>query len=152
MRQARELGLTMPIYGGAGISTPLFTRAAGAGGKGVVAAYVVPQIPESSTKPDVARYRETLKKKYSGTLPPGRPNEYDLGGYAALKIFAAALANAGKDPTRDAFIAALEKLKDFDTGVTFPVSYSSTNHEGTDLTSLLKVGDSGTWELLETEK
>jgi branched-chain amino acid transport system substrate-binding protein len=148
VRQARELGLTMPIYGGAGISTPLFTKAVGTGGKGVVAAYVVPQIPESSTKPEVARYRDILKRKYSGTLPPGRPNEYDMGGYAALKIVAAALTSAGKDPTRETFIAALEKLKDFDTGVAFPVTYTSTQREGTERTSLLKVGDSGEWELL----
>jgi branched-chain amino acid transport system substrate-binding protein len=147
VRQARELGLTMPVYGGAGISTPLFTKAVGAAGKGVVAAYVVPQIPESSNKPAVARYREVLKKKYSGTLPPGRPNEYDMGGYAALKIVAAALSNAGKDPTREAFISALEQLKDFDTGVAFPVTYAGTKHEGTDRTSLLKVGDGGEWEM-----
>lgn len=148
VRQARELGLSMPVYGGAGISTPLFTRAVGVGGKGVVSAYVVPQIPESSTEPEVARYRESLKKKYSGSLPPGRPNEYDMGGYAALKIVAAGLSNAGKDPTRETFIAALEKLKDFDTGVAFPVTYTPTRHEGTDRTSLIRVGDSGAWELM----
>lgn len=152
VRQARELGLTMPIYGGAGISTPLFTKAVGAGGKGVVAAYVVPQIPDSSSKPEVARYRDVLKKKYSGSLPPGRPNEYDMGGYAALKIVAAALSSAGKDPTRESFVAALEKLKDFDTGVAFPVTYTPTQHEGTERTSLLKVGDSGEWELLSAKE
>ncbi|HVX77950.1 MAG TPA: ABC transporter substrate-binding protein [Bradyrhizobium sp.] len=152
VRQARELGLTIPIYGGAGISTPLFTKAVGNLGKGIVAAYVVPDLPESSTKPAVAKYRETLKKKYGGSLPPGRPNEYDLGGYAALKIFAAALAKAGANPTRESLIAALETLKDFDTGVTFPVTYTSKKHEGTDQTSLLRVGDSGEWELLGENK
>jgi branched-chain amino acid transport system substrate-binding protein len=152
VRQARELGLTIPIYGGAGIATPLFTKAVGALGKGVVAAYVVPQIPETSTKPEIVHYREVLRKKYSGTLPPGRPNEYDLGGYAALKIFAAALAKAGKDPTREGVIKALETLKDFDTGVTFPVTFTSTSHEGTDRTSLLKVSERGEWELAENEK
>lgn len=152
VRQARELGLTMPIYGGAGISTPLFVKAVGASGKGVVAAYVMPQIPESSQKPEIVNYRETLKRKYSGALPPGRPNEYDMGGYAALKIVAAALANAGRDPTRESFIGAFEKLKDFDTGVAFPVTYTSTKHEGTERTSLVKVGDSGEWEVLDTKE
>jgi branched-chain amino acid transport system substrate-binding protein len=152
VRQARELGLTMPIYGGAGISTPLFVKAVGASGKGVVAAYVMPQIPESSQKPEIVNYREALKRKYSGALPPGRPNEYDMGGYAALKIVAAALANAGRDPTRESFIGALEKLKDFDTGVAFPVTYTSTKHEGTERTSLVKVGDSGEWEVLDTKE
>jgi branched-chain amino acid transport system substrate-binding protein len=152
VRQARELGLTVPIYGGAGISTPLFAKAVGSLGKGIVAAYVVPDLPESSSRTEIVHYREALKKKYPGSLPPGRPNEYDLGGYAALKIFAAALAKAGSDPTRESLIAALETLKDFDVGVTFPVTYTSTNHEGTDQTSLLTVGDSGQWEILSEGK
>jgi branched-chain amino acid transport system substrate-binding protein len=152
VRQARELGLDIPIYGGAGIATPLFTKAVGALGKGVVAAYAVPQIPESSTKPEIVQYRDALKKKYPGGLPPGRPNEYDLAGYAAVKIFAAALAKAGKEPTREGVIRELETLKDFDTGVTFPVTFTSTSHEGTNRASLLKVSDKGEWELLEGAK
>jgi branched-chain amino acid transport system substrate-binding protein len=148
VRQARELGLTIPIYGGAGIATPLFTKAIGSLGKGIVAAYVMPDLPESSNVPAIVHYREALKKKYAGALPPGRPNEYDLSGYAALKIFATALAKAGDSPTRESLIAALETLKDFDSGVTFPVTYTSTKHEGTDQTALLKVGDSGVWEML----
>jgi branched-chain amino acid transport system substrate-binding protein len=152
VRQAREQGLTIPIYGGAGISTPLFTKAVGSLGKGIVSAYVVPDLPDSSTKPAVVQYRDALKKKYPNSLPPGRPNEYDLGGYAALKIFAAALAKAGSDPTRESLIAALETLKDFDVGVVFPVTYTATKHEGTDQTSLLKVSDSGQWEMLSEAK
>jgi len=152
VRQARELGLTVPIYGGAGISTPLFTKAVGSLGKGIVAAYVVPDLPEFSNKTAVVHYREALKKKYPGSLPPGRPNEYDLGGYMALKIFAAALLKAGSDPTRESLISALETLKDFDTGVTFPVTYTSTKHEGTDQVSLLRVSDSGEWEMLSEGK
>jgi branched-chain amino acid transport system substrate-binding protein len=152
VRQARELGLTVPIYGGAGISTPLFTKAVGSLGKGIVAAYVVPDLPEFSNKTAVVHYREALKKKYPGSMPPGRPNEYDLGGYMALKIFAAALSKAGSDPTRESLISALETLKDFDTGVTFPVTYTSTKHEGTDQVSLLRVSDSGEWEMLSDSK
>jgi branched-chain amino acid transport system substrate-binding protein len=93
-----------------------------------------------------------LKKKYPGSLPPGRPNEYDLGGYTALKIFAAALSKAGSEPTRESLISALETLKDFDIGVTFPVTYTSTKHEGTDQVSLLRVSDSGEWEMLSEGK
>lgn len=152
VRQARELGLTLPIYGGAGISTPLFTRAVGKLGQGIVAAYVVPDIPDSSSKRSIVTYREKLKKKYSGTLPPGRPNEYDLAGYAALKIFAEALSKSGSEPTRDALIAQLEKLRNFDTGVTFPVTFTPTNHEGTSRTILLKVSGEGEWEVLEASK
>ena len=152
VRQARELGIAIPIYGGAGIGTPLFTKTVGALGKGIVAAYVVPKLPDSSDDPAIVHYRDALKKRYPGSLPPGRPNEYDLGGYAALKIFAAGLAKAGDTPTRESLIAGIETLKNVDLGVVFPVTYSATKHEGTDQTSLLRVSDKGEWEIIGASK
>ncbi len=125
----------------------------GALGKGIVAAYVVPRLPDFvRTTPPLPITREALKKKYPGSLPPGRPNEYDLGGYAALKIFVAGLAKAGDNPTRESLIAGLETLTNFDVGVVFPVTYTATKHEGTDQTSLLQVSDKGEWEIIGESK
>ena len=148
VRQAREVGLTMPIYGGGGTATPLFPKAAGQAGIGVVAAYVAPELPESSFKP-VADYREKLKARYSGNPPPGRPSEYDLAGYGALKIFAEGLKRAGSEPTRESFIAALETLKDFNAGTIFPVTFTATQHEGTDQSAMVRVNDANHWEIVK---
>lgn len=152
VRQAREVGLTIPIYGGAGIATPLFPKTLGSVGKDIVAAYVVPELPDTSMKKPVADYREILKKQYSGALPPGRPSEYDMAGYAALKIFAEALGRAGAEPTRESLITALETIKDYDPGTVFPVTFTSTNHEGTDQAALLRINDANQWEPLGSAK
>jgi branched-chain amino acid transport system substrate-binding protein len=152
VRQAREVGLTIPIYGGAGIATPLFSKTLGSIGKDIVAAYVVPELPDTSMKKPVADYRDILKKQYSGALPPGRPSEYDMAGYAALKIFAEALSRAGAEPTRETLITALETIKDYDPGTVFPVTFTSTNHEGTDQAALLRINEANQWELLGSAK
>lgn len=146
VRQAKELGLNIPMFGGGGTATPLFPRAAGPAAENFIAAYVVPEIPEKTDKAPVLAYRDALLKRYSGTLPPGRPSEYDLAGYGALKIFAEALKRAGKEPTREGVIKALETLKEFDTGVLFPVTFTETKHEGTDSVSILQISKAIEWE------
>lgn len=146
VRQAKELGLNLPMFGGGGTATPLFLRAAGPAAQDFMATYVVPELPDHTNKAEVIAYRETLKKRYSGSTPPGRPSEYDLAGYGALKIFAEALKRSGPKPTREGLIKALETLKNFDTGVLFPVTFSETQHEGSNEVSILHVNKSLEWE------
>lgn len=148
VRQAKELGLDVPMFGGGGTATPLFPRAAGPAGAGFMAAYVVGELPNKTTKPEVIAYRNALSKRYSGTLPPGRPSEYDLAGYGALKVFVEALRRSGKSPTQEGLIAAFETLKDFDAGTIFPVTFTATKHEGTDQVSILRVNAALEWELV----
>jgi len=148
VRQARELGLAIPIYSGGGVATPLFPKAAGPAGVGVIASYVVKELPDRSTAKPVADYRAALTARYSGKLPPGRPSEYDLAGYGAIRIFAEGLRRAGKDPTRESFIAGLETLTNFDPGTLFPVTYNATKHEATEETSMLRDGKDMAWEIV----
>jgi branched-chain amino acid transport system substrate-binding protein len=148
VRQAKELGLEIPLFGGGGTATPLFPKAAGASGQGFVASYVVGDLPDHSDKSSIVAYRDALTKRYSGALPPGRPSEYDLAGYGALKILAEGLRRAGKEPTRDGLVTALETLKDFDPGTIFPVTFTAANHEGTNQTAILRIDKSLTWEIV----
>ena len=37
-------------------------------------------------------------------------------------------------------------MKDFDTGMTFPVSYTKDNHEGTTLVEIIRVAPDLKWE------
>jgi uncharacterized membrane protein len=48
--------------------------------------------------------------------------------------------------TREAFVDALESMKNFDIGMTFPVSFSKDNHEGTTLVEIVKVAPDLKWE------
>jgi branched-chain amino acid transport system substrate-binding protein len=147
VRQAKELGLTAKLFGGGGTSTPLLQRGAGPAAIGFTSVLVVPEIPENSTKPAVVEYRDKLKAAfYPDGFPPGRPSEYDTAAYAAARITQAALEKVGRNLTREAFIDILETTKNFDTGVTFPISYSKDNHEGTTETEIVKVGPDLKWQ------
>jgi branched-chain amino acid transport system substrate-binding protein len=147
VRQAKELGLTAKMFGGGGTSTPLLQRGAGPAAIGFTAVLVVPEIPESSTNPAVVEYRDKLKAAfYPDGFPPGRPSEYDTAAYAAAKITQATLEEVGRNLTREAFVDTLETTKNFDTGMTFPISYSKDNHEGTTETEIVRVGQDLKWQ------
>jgi branched-chain amino acid transport system substrate-binding protein len=147
VRQAKELGIVAKMFGGGGTSTPLLQRGAGAAAVGFVSVLVVPDIPDSSQMPGIAAYRDKLKANlYPDGFPPGRPSEYDLAGYAAGKMTEKALEQVGKNLTREAFIDALEGLKDFDSGVTFPITYSKESHEGTKQVDIIRVKPDLKWE------
>ena len=147
VRQAKELGLAAKMFGGGGTSTPLLQRGAGPAAIGFTAVLVVPEIPESSTNPAVVEYRDKLKAAfYPDGFPPGRPSEYDTAAYAAAKITQATLEKVGRNLTREAFVDTLETTKNFDTGMTFPISYSKDNHEGTTETEIVRVGQDLKWQ------
>jgi branched-chain amino acid transport system substrate-binding protein len=147
VRQAKELGIATKMFGGGGTSTPLLQRGAGSAAVGFVSVLVVPDIPESSQMPGIVGYRDKLKANlYPDGFPPVRPSEYDLAGYAAGKLTETALEKVGKNLSREAFVDALEDLKNFDTGVTFPVTYSRDSHEGTKQVEIIRVAPDLKWE------
>ncbi|HEY7247788.1 MAG TPA: ABC transporter substrate-binding protein [Xanthobacteraceae bacterium] len=147
VRQAKELGINAKLFGGGGTSTPLLQRGAGQAAVGFVSDLVVPEIADSSQSPAVVAYRDKLKANfYPDGFPPGRPSEYDLAGYAAGKVTEAALEKAGKDVSRESFVDALEGIKNFETGMTFPISYSKDNHEGTTQVEIIRVRPDLKWE------
>ncbi len=153
VRQARELGLDVKLFGGGGTSTPLLQRGAGKAAVGFVSVLTVPEIPEHSSVPTVVAYRDKLKAAfYPDGFPPGRPSEYDMAAYAAAKVTEAALEKVGRNLSREAFIDAVEQTKNFDTGVTFPISYSKDNHEGTRAVEVIRVAPDLKWETLGTSE
>lgn len=58
-----------------------------------------------------------------------------LEGYAAAKVVVRALKDAGRNPTRESVIKALESMDRFDLG-DISITYSATDHTGLDLTDL----------------
>ena len=147
VRQAKELGIAAKLFGGGGTSTPLLQRGAGPAAVGFTSTLVVPDLADASQKPGIVAYRDKLKTAfYPDGFPPGRPSEYDLAGYAAGKVTEAALEKVGKDLSREAFVDALQGLKDFDTGVTFPISWSTDNHEGSRQVEIIRVRPDLKWE------
>jgi branched-chain amino acid transport system substrate-binding protein len=149
VRQAKELGITAPLFGGGATATPLFPRAAGQAGAGFVSDFVLPVLPESSNAPAVVKYRERLRKLYPSGMPAGRPSDYDLAGYGAAKAVEEGLRRAGRDLTREKLIDALETLREFDPGVIFPVTYTKERHEGTTQASIVRINERLEWEIIQ---
>ena len=145
--------MDVKLFGGGGTSTPLLQRGAGKAAVGFVSVLTVPEIPEHSSVPTVVAYRDKLKAAfYPDGFPPGRPSEYDMAAYAAAKVTEAALEKVGRNLSREAFIDAVEQTKNFDTGVTFPISYSKDNHEGTRAVEVIRVAPDLKWETLGTSE
>jgi branched-chain amino acid transport system substrate-binding protein len=147
VRLAKELGLNVPMMGGGATTTPLFPQGAGQAGVGFAAPWVFPYTEAMVDVPAIAAYHDLLKKVYPSGLPAARPSLYDLAGYGAIKILIEGLRRIDGEPTREKFVKALETMKDFDTGVLFPVTFTATNHEGSSQTKIIKVDGSLKWQL-----
>lgn len=130
LRQALELGLDAKFIVAPGGSTPVIFKMAGK--DGVLGRYVgTTSAVDVEEGPKLAAFRAIFLKAYPDLADkPGSPNFYDVLGYGGAKIFVEGLTRAGKDLTREKFIAALETIRDFETGVLPPVTFTSTDHEG----------------------
>lgn len=96
----------------------------------VTAAGVV--VPPSA--PEAKACNDALAKQY----PDVKPNHFTMFGCLAAIIAVEAFERAGPQPTRAGFVAALENMRDFKTGISGPISFSPDDHMG--VRSLLPFG------------
>lgn len=82
--------------------------------------------PVHSQDPAVVEYRKIVDKY--GKDRDKTPNRYSLYGYFYAKLFVEGLKRAGKNVTRESYIAALEGIKDWENGMIPPVSFSGSDH------------------------
>ena len=82
--------------------------------------------PVHSQDPAVIEYRKIVDKY--GKDRDKTPNRYSLYGYFYAKLFVEGLKRAGKNVTRESYIAALEGIKDWENGMIPPVSFSGSDH------------------------
>ncbi len=76
--------------------------------------------------PAMDEYRKVIHQYY-----PNAPfDNTTMYGWIAAKIFVEILKRAGRNLTREGLVAAGETLKDFDTGIISPISYTNTKHYG----------------------
>ena len=108
----------------------------GADGVGVAVAQVMP-FPWSGSHTITRNYQEQMKKAGKSDL-----SFTSLEGYIAARVLAEGLRRAGSDLTRDRLISALESMSNVDLGG-FNISYSPTNHNGSNLVDLTIIGKSG---------
>lgn len=95
--------------------------------------------PYSATSKLVLEYQAALKKYAPRDTAPSYAS---LEGYIAAKVLVEGLRRAGPEPTRERIRNALEAMQHYDMGG-FSVSYSPSNHNGTDFVDVAVMDQHG---------
>jgi ABC-type branched-subunit amino acid transport system substrate-binding protein len=99
-------------------------RLLGTSARGIVFTQVVP-LPTAAVPLVVSEYRAALKARSPGE----EPSFSSLEGYLNARLLVTALRLAGKNPTPEGIVSALERSGRIDLGG-FEVHYSPTSHDG----------------------
>jgi ABC-type branched-subunit amino acid transport system substrate-binding protein len=111
------------------VGTDELISQAGSDAEGIVITQVVPPYYLTDLK-TVALYRRTLSK-YS---PGAQPNFVSLEGFVDAMVMVEGLKRAGKEPTREGLIRAIESIHEMDLGLgpQLKLDYSAKDHKGFD--------------------
>lgn len=91
--------------------------------------------------PAVREYREAMAKYVT---PAQKPDFMSLFTFAGSKVIVEALRRTKEPLSLESFYEALHSMRDYDTGLLAPVSFTAGNHQGTN--SLFKVvAKGGRW-------
>ena len=128
MRAMQQYGLTIPVFGMAYIGTPVVYNSLSAeSGKNY--SFVSCFTPGGAD--DTAGLKEMVQfaEKYDHAAMKDNLNY--TAGWVIGRLVTEAIAKAGPDVTRETLVALLNKGFSIDTkGLSAPVSYTPTNHEG----------------------
>jgi ABC-type branched-subunit amino acid transport system substrate-binding protein len=108
----------------------------GDAGAGVVITQVVP-FPFSTSIPIVREYQRVMAQAGQKEV-----DFSSLEGYITARVFVEGLKRAGRNPTRDSLIAALETIRDWDMGG-FTVGYGPQDHIGSNFVEVTTIGRDG---------
>ncbi len=149
VKGARDLGITLPIYGGSGQARTEFIEGAGQAAEGVVIATGRSFVPESwaGVSEEVLAEVQPFIDSYSATYGE-TPDIFAGHAYDALKILTTAIEGVGADADGEELRAAIESTQVSGYGGVF--KFSATDHNGlsaNDL-ALFTVRD-GVWVIAE---
>ena len=130
IKNARQLGLKIPIFQSHGFGNIQYVKAAGAAAEGVIfpagRLLVAGALPDANPqKPVLAAYKKAYEARYSEEVSTFGGHAYD-----GFRILAKAIEQAG--PDREKVRAAIENLKGF-VGTAGVYSFSPADHNGLDL-------------------
>jgi ABC-type branched-subunit amino acid transport system substrate-binding protein len=122
IREARKAGYGGTLYNVSFVGTQALADELGKDARGVMISQVMPY-PFSSATPIAREYLAAVAKAGGDATP----NYSSMEGYVAAKIFTEGLKRAGRNPTREAFISALEGVQRTDIGG-FTVEFGPRDH------------------------
>ena len=136
VRQMQKAGSGATFYNVSFVGSKALADALGKDGVGVAISQVVP-FPWGTGVPVVKEYQQLAKKAGYTDY-----NFSALEGFLSAKVAVEGLRRAGRNLTREGYIAAMEKMQDVDLGGFF-VSYSPTNRAGSKFVDLTIIGRGG---------
>jgi len=136
VRQMKNAGSGATFYNVSFVGSKALADALGADGVGVAISQVVP-FPWGAGVPVVKEYQQLARKAGFTDY-----NFSALEGFLSAKVTVEGLRRAGKNLTRETYIAALERMNDVDLGG-FWVGYSPTNRAGSQFVDLTIIGRQG---------
>jgi branched-chain amino acid transport system substrate-binding protein len=136
VRQMKKQGSVAAFYTVSFVGSKALADALGNEGHGVTISQVVP-FPWSPLTPVVKEYLDLAKR--AGNV---EVNFSTLEGFLAAKVLTEGLRRAGRDLTRERFVAAMENITNLDLGG-FGVSFSASNHNASRFVDLAMIGKEG---------
>ena len=136
IRQMRKAGSGATFYNVSFVGSKALADTLGSDGSGVAISQVVP-FPWSTAVPVVKEYQILAKSAGFSDY-----NFSAMEGFLTAKVMVEGLRRAGKNPTREDLVDALERMGDVDLGG-FYVSYSPKNHAGSKFVDLTIIGRGG---------
>jgi ABC-type branched-subunit amino acid transport system substrate-binding protein len=140
IREARAAGFGGTFYNVSFVGTQALITELGKDARGVVVSQVMPY-PYSPNTPLAGEFLDAMKAVAS-TNKDISINYSSMEGFVAAKVFAEALRRAGRNPTRDAFITAVESLQNFSMGG-FMVNFGANQHTASKYVDLTVLTDDG---------
>ena len=133
IKQAREIGMSNVrwVLDGSAVSKAIIPILGNA--DGLRGYFNVPYFPGQTAS--MREFEERLKSLI-GSMPQGRPNNYDMIAYGSVFVIAEAIKATGCDLTWPKLISAWENLKEAGPtkmsglDVSFSESYTPTDHQG----------------------
>jgi ABC-type branched-subunit amino acid transport system substrate-binding protein len=136
VRAMQKKGSGATFYNVSFVGSKALADALGKDGVGVAISQVVP-FPWGASVPVVKEYHQHAKKAGFADY-----NFSALEGYLSAKVMVEGLRRAGKNPTREGLVDALERMNEVDLGG-FWISYSPTNHTGSKFVDLTIISREG---------
>jgi branched-chain amino acid transport system substrate-binding protein len=136
IRQMKKAGSGATFYNVSFVGSKALADALGKEGPGVAISQVVP-FPWGMSVPVVKEYQQLAKKAGYADY-----NFSALEGFLSAKVMVEGLRRAGKQPTREGLVDALEKMNEVDLGGFF-ISYSPKNRAGSKFVDLTIIGREG---------
>jgi ABC-type branched-subunit amino acid transport system substrate-binding protein len=136
VREMQKLGSGATFYNVSFVGSKALADALGKDGIGVAISQVVP-FPWGTAVPVVKEYQGLAKKAGFTDY-----NFSALEGFLTAKVMVEGLRRAGRNPTREGLVEALEKMSDVDLGGFF-VSYSPKNRAGSRFVDLTIISRDG---------